>query len=247
MEVLAITQARIGSSRLPGKVLKNIAGTTLLGIHLHRILRSKKISKLVVATTHENGVEAIVEVASKMSVQSYQGSLENVLDRFYQAAKPHTPKWVVRITSDCPLVDPVLIDTIIEKAVSLNVDYCSNTLQPTYPDGIDIEVFKFTALEKAWKEATLRSDQEHVTPFIYNNSTFKDKKLFTSFNYLNDENYGQVRLTVDEPYDYEVVKILVEKLGIDRDWKTYADYYLADPEIKKINEHIKRNEGYKLS
>lgn len=131
--------------------------------------------------------------------------------------------------------------------MELDVDYCSNTLQPQFPDGQDIEVFKFRALEKAWKEATSESDKEHVTPFIHRNSTFNNKLSFTSYNYTGENNYEQVRLTVDEPADFEVIKLLVEKLGTDQDWKTYSDYYLSNKEIQKINHHIKRNEGFKES
>src|SRR5690242_17368237 len=140
MKVLAITQARTGSTRLPGKVLKEIAGKTLLEIHLERILHSKLIDKLVVATTLEKEDDEIVKVAERANVSHYRGSLENVLDRFYQAAKIYQPEWVVRLTSDCPLIDANLIDQVIVFAMNNDVDYCSNTLVPTFPDGIDIEV-----------------------------------------------------------------------------------------------------------
>jgi spore coat polysaccharide biosynthesis protein SpsF len=150
MKIIAITQARCGSTRLPNKVLKKINGETLLSIHLSRILKSKKIDQLLVATTTEPADGAIEEVAKSMGLPYYRGSVSNVLDRYYQAAKPHHPDWVVRLTSDCPLIDAGLIDKIIDKAIELDVDYCSNTLDPTYPDGMDAEVFKYSALEKAW-------------------------------------------------------------------------------------------------
>lgn len=245
MNVLAITQARSSSARLPNKVLKRIAGKTLLAIHLERILKSKKIDQLIVATTVEKEDSAIAEIASNSGVPFYRGSLSNVLDRFYQAAKPYNPTWVVRLTSDCPLIDPVLIDEIIETAIRENVDYCSNTLDPTFPDGMDIEVFKFAALEKAWKEATLDSDKEHVTPYIHINSSFNKNSLFSSYNFSNKTNYGNVRLTVDQSDDFDVISVIIEKLGFDKDWKTYADYYLFNETIKNINKHIQRNEGYK--
>jgi spore coat polysaccharide biosynthesis protein SpsF (cytidylyltransferase family) len=179
-----------------------------------------------------------------MNLAFYRGSVNDVLDRFYQAAKPYHPEWVVRLTSDCPLMDAALIDEIVSKAIELDVDYCSNTLDPTYPDGIDIELMKFSALEKAWKEATSNSDREHVTPYIHQNSTFFHKTLFRSYNYSNEKNYGGVRLTVDEPKDFEVIRTLIDKLGTDKDWKTYADRYMADEEIARLNQHIQRNEGY---
>jgi len=247
MKIIAITQARCGSTRLPNKVLKEIKGETLLGIHLNRILKSKKIDQLLVATTTDAADDAIEKVADDMGLPFYRGSVNNVLDRYYQAAKKHNPDWVVRLTSDCPLIDASLIDKIIDKAIELDVDYCSNTLDPTYPDGMDTEVFKYSALEKAWHEAGLNSEREHVTPYIHKNSSFHHKSLFTSYNYANDVNYGNVRLTVDEPADFEVIKHVVENLGLDKGWKIYADYYLEDKTINELNGNITRNEGYTAS
>jgi spore coat polysaccharide biosynthesis protein SpsF len=248
MKVLAITQARTGSSRLPNKVLKIIQGQTLLETHIERILQSKRIDKLVVATTTDTADDLIEKLLlEKNNLSVYRGSVNNVLDRFYQAAEPYRPEWIVRLTSDCPLLDPCLLDSIIDKAIEANVDYCSNTLMPTYPDGMDVEVCKFSALEKAWKEADLDSEKEHVTPYIHKNSTFNGKTLFTSFNYANNEDYSSVRLTVDEQADFEVIQKLIEELGKDKNWKAYADQYLNDQSIKDINHYIIRNEGYAKS
>lgn len=244
MNVLAITQARTGSTRLPGKVLKKVGEKTLLEIHFERILKSKRIDKLLVATTIAPEDEAIAELASAHGLPFYRGSIHNVLNRFYQAALPYQPLWLVRLTSDCPLIDPQLIDVVIDKALDLDVDYCSNTLDPTFPDGMDIEVFKFAAFEKAWREATLASDAEHVTPYIHRNSSFNGKDMFRSFNVSNGTNYGDVRLTVDEAADFEVISLLIDKLGTDKDWKTYADYYRTNDLVNGINKHIGRNEGY---
>lgn len=247
MEVLAITQARIGSSRLPSKVLKTIGNKTLLQVHLERILKSKKIDKLIVASTSELGVEAILQIAGRLNVDVYQGSLENVLDRFYQAAIKYQPKWVVRLTSDCPLMDPHIIDSVVEKAIQENVDYCSNTLVTSFPDGMDVEVFKYTALELAWQKAKLNSEKEHVTPFIYNNCNLRNANLFVASQVLSEKNYSAVRLTVDEQNDLEVIKQLVDELGLNAGWQTYADYYLTHKEIYTINSAIERNEGYQKS
>ncbi|MES2680270.1 MAG: glycosyltransferase family protein [Bacteroidota bacterium] len=244
MKIMAITQARMGSSRLPGKVLKTVNGKTLLEIHIERILKSRRIDQLLVATTIDPADDAIATLVANINLPVYRGSVKNVLDRFYQAALPYQPDWVVRLTSDCPLMDAALIDEMIDTAIEKNTDYCSNGLQPTFPDGLDIEVFKLTALEKAWREAISDSDKEHVTPYIYNHSTFKQQNLFTAFNFTFESNYENVRLTVDESFDFEVIKILIEKLGVHKDWKTYADYYRSNELIKTINQHINRNEGY---
>jgi len=247
MKILAITQARIGSTRLPEKIMKKINGETLLEIHLKRILQSKLISKLKVATTIEPDAIQIVEISNKLGVEAYRGSLNNVLERFYLTALPEKPDWVVRLTSDCPLIDPVVIDKVINHAISKNFDYVSNTLQPTYPDGIDVEVFKFSALEKAYREAMLTSELEHVTPFIWKNSTFKGGRLFSSDCVVNEKDFSSIRLTVDTLEDFKVIEKLIIFLGTNRTWLEYVDKLEDSPEIKKINAQFQRNEGYQKS
>jgi spore coat polysaccharide biosynthesis protein SpsF len=247
MRIVAITQARTGSTRLPGKVLMEINGNTLLGLHLQRIQQSKKIDELIVATTTEPQDNSIVEVASNHKVETYRGSVDDVLDRFYQAIKDKNADYVVRLTSDCPLIDPALIDKVIAYAVEKKLDYCSNTLNPTYPDGEDIEVFKFDALKKAWKEALLPSDREHVTPFIWKNSSFAGGVMFSSANYSEGHSFGHLRITVDEMSDLELIKNIVSELGTDRTWLEYAEYIEKNKSIKALNETITRNEGYQKS
>ena len=247
MKILAITQARIGSTRLPEKIMKKINGETLLEIHLKRILQSKLITKLKVATTIEPDAIQIVDICDKLGIETYRGSLNNVLERFYLTALPESPDWVVRLTSDCPLIDAVEIDKVILHAISNNFDYVSNTLQPTYPDGIDVEVFKFAALEKAFKEATLTSELEHVTPFIWKNSTFKGENLFTSDCVTNSKDFSQIRLTVDTIEDFQVIEKLIELLGTDKPWMEYVNKLENSPEIMRINAKFQRNEGYQKS
>jgi spore coat polysaccharide biosynthesis protein SpsF (cytidylyltransferase family) len=247
MKILAITQARIGSTRFPAKILKMIHGESLLEIHLRRILESKLITKLKVATTIEPEACKIVEISNKLNVEVYQGSVNNVLDRFYQTALPEAPNWIVRLTSDCPLIDFIEIDRVIHFAIANDLDYASNTLKPTFPDGIDVEVFKFSALEKAFKEARLTSEIEHVTPYIWKNSTYKKNNLFKSDCVINDVDYSSVRLTVDTLEDFMVIEKLIELIGTDKRWIDYVKLLQSNPDIQKINEHFTRNEGYKKS
>lgn len=247
MHILAITQARIGSTRLPEKILKTIKGETLLEIHLKRILQSRLISKLKVATTIEPDVEKIVAVAKKLGVEVHKGSVNNVLDRFYQTALPENPDWVVRLTSDCPLIDPVEIDKVIQHAIDNDLDYVSNGLEPTYPDGMDTEVFKFSALEKAFKEAKMTSELEHVTPYIWKNSSFKGGTLFRSDCVMNEKDFSGIRLTVDTLEDFLVIEKLVELLGTEKPWLDYVRALEQHPEIQKLNTQFKRNEGYEKS
>ncbi|SEW03474.1 cytidylyltransferase domain-containing protein [Chitinophaga arvensicola] len=244
MKIIAVTQARIGSTRLPGKVLKTIGDVSLLQIHLERVLRSKLINKLIVATTHESGVEEICRIAHNLNADTYCGDTNNVLDRFYQSVKDIKPDYVVRVTSDCPLIDPEIVDDVIHFATVNKLDYASNTLLATYPDGMDVEVFTFKALEKAWLEAVLSSDKEHVTPYIWRNSTFKGGQLFRSDNVQSDLGYGSLRLTVDEPADFELITRLIASFGTRASWKTYARFVSQEPTLRQINEHITPNEGY---
>lgn len=246
MKIVAVTQARVGSSRLPAKVLKEIGNKSLLEMHLERASQSKLIDKLVVATTNEPESDKILAIAKKMSLEVYQGSTDDVLDRFYQTVKILQPDYVVRVTSDCPLIDAVLIDDVIRFALHKDVDYVSNTLEPTFPDGQDVEVFKFSALEKAWIEANLPSEREHLTAYIWKNSTWFKKDLFTSANFESAHNYGSVRLTVDEQKDFETIETLIEVLGMHKGWRAYADYFQANAS-GMCNGNITRNEGYTKS
>ncbi len=247
MKIIAITQARTGSTRLPGKVLKEINGTTLLELHIRRILKSKMIDDLIIATTEKEEDKVITEIAKKLNQNSYRGSVDDVLDRFYQSLNDKNPDYVVRLTSDCPLIDAELIDKIIQFTIDHNLDYCSNTLSPTYPDGEDVEVFRYAALEKAWKEARLTSEREHVTPYIWKNSTFKGGTEFISDNFEEGYLCGHLRLTVDEPDDFVLISNLVSAIGSDKTWLDYANYLEGNREIKSINSSITRNEGYSKS
>lgn len=244
MKVLAITQARYSSTRLPGKVLKKVQGKSLLEIHIKRILQSKLIDKLKVATTSEEDAINIVEICRDMNIDFYRGSLDNVLERFYFTALPENPDYIVRLTSDCPLVDPTLIDKVILFAIENNLDYASNALKPTFPDGMDVEVFKFSALKKAFFEAKLTSEIEHVTPYIWKNSSFYGRNIFKSDCLVNEIDFSSVRLTVDTPEDFIVIEKLIQINGITKGWKEYVDALDNHPEIKIINEKYKRNEGY---
>src|SRR5690606_21561491 len=138
----------------------------------------------------------------------FQGSTEDVLDRFYNAVKDEKPEYVVRVTSDCPLIDAKLIDQVINMVIEKNLDYGSNTLKEEYPDGQDVEVFKFDALKNAWENASLLSDREHVTPYIRKNSSFNNKHLFKSENFDSPANMNHIRMTVDEPIDLETIRIM---------------------------------------
>ena len=243
VKTILITQARSGSTRLPGKILKKINDESLLEIHLKRLNKCNNVSKIIVATTDKPEDKVIYDYAIDRGLNSFRGSESDVLDRFYQAVRNEKPDWIVRVTSDCPLIDPFLVDKLIKFAHNNNRDYCSNTLIENYPDGQDIEVFKFSALELAWKNANLSSDREHVTPYIRNNSDFKGASLFTALNYTCASNYSKIRMTVDEPRDFDLIKVLINNLGTDKTWLEYTNHIIKN-DLNKINNSIIRNEGF---
>jgi len=242
-KIIIVTQARLGSTRFPGKVLEKIGEMSLLEVHLQRINKSKITSEIVIATTTEEGVEAIEQIAINENVGIFKGSTEDVLDRFYKAVKADNPDYIVRLTSDCPLIDPILIDEVIKLTIDHQLDYVSNTLLELFPDGQDIEVFSWKALEKAWKEAKLASEREHVTPYIRKHCDFNGGTIFKAMNYGSNKSYSHIRMTVDESKDLDAIKILVDKFGAEEDWKTYADFIIDNPQLF-ANQQIIRNEGY---
>ena len=246
LKTVLITQARMGSTRLPGKVLMEVNQTPLLKIHLDRLKKSKKIDRIIVATTHNIEDDIIEKMSLEWGYEVFRGSENDVLDRFYQAVKYIKPLWIVRVTSDCPLIDPKLIDEVIEYSQNKNIDYCSNTLVENFPDGQDIEVFKFYALEYAWKNAIKKSHREHVTPYIRELSNFKKKNIFSAINFDNGGDFAQIRMTVDEIRDYELIKVVIENNGVEKTWQEYVEYIVSN-NLNNINGSIVRNEGYSKS
>ncbi|WP_264553425.1 glycosyltransferase family protein [Flavobacterium sp. N2038] len=242
IKTVLVTQARLGSTRLPGKILKEIKGKSLLEIHLNRLKKCLNISKIIIATTTLDIDQLICDKVKEWGYDTYRGSELDVLDRFYQSVKDENPDWIVRVTSDCPLIDPNLVDEIVTFVQQNNKDYGSNVLIENFPDGQDIEVFKFSALEKAWKEAKLLSDREHVTLYVRNNSDFNGGNLFSSINYPCLSDFSNIRMTVDEQRDFDLIEILVNSLGTDRTWKEYTNFIIEN-DLACINDQIIRNEG----
>ncbi len=243
IKTILITQARTSSTRLPRKILMEINNTPLLKIHLDRLSEAKNVDNIIVATTDNADDDIIEKIAREWNYDVFRGSENDVLDRYYQAVKNIKPTWVVRVTSDCPLIDPLLVDKIIELTQNENKDYGSNVIDETFPDGQDIEVFKFSALEKAWKDAIKPSDREHVTPFIRNNSNLKFGNIFSATSYKNDIDYSNVRMTIDEQVDFDLIYKIITELGLNRTWLDYTEYIINN-KLFEINGNILRNEGY---
>jgi spore coat polysaccharide biosynthesis protein SpsF len=243
INTILITQARTGSSRLPGKVLKVIKGKSLLQIHLERLKKCTKVDEIIVATTNAQADLVIFNKAVEWGFSASMGSEADVLDRFYQAVKFKKADWIVRVTSDCPLIDPILVDQVIEFVQRNDKDYGSNGLIENFPDGQDVEVFKFTALEQAWKSAKLFSEREHVTSYIRNNSDYKGGNLFTAINFAFASDFSKIRMTVDEIRDFQLIEILINELGTEKTWLEYVNY-IIEKDLVKLNDKIIRNEGF---
>jgi spore coat polysaccharide biosynthesis protein SpsF (cytidylyltransferase family) len=245
MKIIAITQARLGSTRFPNKILYTVNNKSLLEHHIRRVLRSNLCLELIVATC--DGCQPVVDIAQGVGASISIGSESDVLDRYYQAVKDKEADYIVRVTSDCPIIDSAVIDNVIRYTVENNFDYCSNAYERTFPIGQDVEVFKFSALKKAWSSAKLLSEREHVTPFIWDNSSLAGGSLFISGSYTNDKDLSDYRMTVDYEVDAQVIKILIEECGESASWKEYVSYLAKHPQIAKMNAGIDKDEGYKKS
>ncbi len=239
MIVVAIVQARMGSTRFPGKVMRPICGFPMIGLQLERLSQSRKISRILVATSIDPANDPLTDYVEKLGYSVYRGSENDVLDRYYQAAKVAGADTVARITADCPLIDPGLVDEVIERFLKTGVDYATNTMPPTYPDGLDTEVFTFKALETAWNQAGEVHHREHVTPYI------RVPGRFSVLNFAHDTDCSHLRWTVDEPEDFQVIKKVFEHFHPRRDfqWLEVLSLEKGHPEWFSANRKYARNEG----
>jgi len=245
VNTLALLQARMSSSRLPGKSLFPILGQPMLFRQLARLGNSRKIDRLVVVTSTDPSDDALAEACHVHGTLCFRGSLHDVLDRFVQAAMPLQPKTIVRLTGDCPLTDAQLIDAVIDFFRAGNYDYASNCLPPTFPDGLDVEVMRYDCLLTASDEATLPSHREHVTPFLR-----ADPDRFRLGNFASATDLSSLRWTVDEPEDFEFVCRVYEKLyptKPDFSTRDVLDLLQEEPSLQRINLKFQRNEGTKNS
>lgn len=237
--VVAIIQARMGSTRLPGKALIDIGGMSMLARVVRRVQRARTIAGVVVATTVGAADDAIVAECARLGVPTTRGSEDDVLDRYYQAAVAHQAQVIVRITSDCPLIDPDVIDLVVQAFQQAAPDYASNTLERRYPRGLDLEVFSFAALEQAWREAAEPYQRAHVTPFLY-----QHPERFRMLAVSGADDHSAHRWTVDTPEDLAFVRAVYARLG-DADafsWRAVLDLIEREPALAAINAHIEQKE-----
>jgi spore coat polysaccharide biosynthesis protein SpsF len=231
-----ILQARTGSTRLPGKVLLEVLGKSMIEHLIERLKAAKSCDRIIIATTTAKGDDAIAALADRLKLKTYRGSVDDVLNRFYQAGRTFGLAHIIRITADCPLMDPAVIDKGVAEYFSSGADYCSNVLKRTFPDGEDVEIFSFNTLEKTWKEAKLAFDREHVTPYIR-----KHPELFKLANFKNGTNISDKRWTLDKEEDLVFIKKVYEALypvnnyfGMDE----VLSFIKNNPDVEDINRKL---------
>jgi spore coat polysaccharide biosynthesis protein SpsF len=239
MKTVAIVQARMGSTRLPGKVLQDLAGEPMLARVVNRTCRAKTLQEVVIATTTNTVDDVIVKLCEARGWSWFRGSEEDVLDRYYHAAKKYQADFIVRITSDCPLIDPEVIDHVVQEFLERQpeVDYASNTWpRRTFPRGLDTEVMRMDVLERAWREDRNPAWREHVTPYIYRNPD-----RFRIHNVVSPVDYSAMRWTVDTQEDLAFVRKVYDYFGHDRfSWREVLKVLEEHPEWVEINRGVRQ-------
>jgi len=237
VKVVAVIQARMGSTRLPGKVLKDLCGDTVLARTVSRARRAVLLTDIVIATTTTLADDAIVLESQRLGCNVFRGSEQDVLDRYYCAAQESKADVVVRITSDCPLIDPEVSDRTIRAFLNGDADYASNVLDRTYPRGLDTEVMSFSALEIAWRDAREPFQREHVTPFLHQNP-----QRFKLLSVTGDEDYSHHRWTLDVPEDLKFLRAVYSRRGDANDlsWRDVLGILEREPQLVSINRNIKQ-------
>jgi spore coat polysaccharide biosynthesis protein SpsF len=239
MNVVAILQARMGSTRLPGKVLKDIAGCTMLGHCIRRARLAKQIDLVAVATSTSADDQAVVDEAGRLEAPCIRGSELDVLDRYYQAAAAMEADLVVRITSDCPLLDPVEVDRVVAALVDSDADYASNTLERTLPRGLDAEAMTLATLHRAWEEAQEHYERVHVTPYIRENPD-----RFTHISVTSNNQLGDMRWTVDTAEDLDLVRHIFGAFQgrSEPSWQEVLSLLESHPEWVSINRNVRQKD-----
>lgn len=242
MTTLAVIQARVGSSRLPAKVLADLEGRSMLERVVRRARRARRLDAVVVATTVEPADRPIVETCDRLGIPCFRGSEDDVLDRYHAAARAHGARRVVRITSDCPLIDPGVIDRVVAAletpgAGDEPIDYAANILERTYPRGLDVEAMTFEALDRAWREAREPFERTHVTPYFY-----RHPELFRLASVRHTTDLHHHRWTVDTADDLALARAIYQRLGGDdrAGWLEILERIEAEPELAELNRHVRQ-------
>jgi spore coat polysaccharide biosynthesis protein SpsF len=224
----------MGSTRLPGKVLIDLGGATVLSRVVRRLRRCSQLEEIVVATTHRATDQVIVASCAQLGVACFRGSETDVLDRYYSAAEAFSADAVVRITSDCPLIDPEVVDNVVRALIERRADFACNVLPRTYPRGLDTEVFTMEALEKAWRGSDQPHEREHVTPLFY-----ERPEMFHLASVREDQDFSHYRWTLDTPDDLRLIREIYSHFDNDHfGWRDVIDLMQRLPALPAINAHI---------
>ncbi|HEY7098199.1 MAG TPA: glycosyltransferase family protein [Terriglobales bacterium] len=236
MKIVVIIQARMGSTRLPGKVMRDLGGDTVLARVVQRVRRIGLIDHVVIATTKDRRDDIIANECQRLDVDCFRGEELNVLDRYYQAAQVARADAIVRITSDCPLIEPEVSEKIIQVFLDRKPDYVSNTLTRSYPRGLDTEIVTSEALCRAWREAKRDYQRVHVTPYIYENP-----ELFVIEQIVNESDCSEYRWTLDTAEDLAFLRTVYERMGeFDQIyWRDLLELLEREPELTELNSHIR--------
>ena len=243
MNLHCIVQARMASSRFPNKVLKKIGNYFVIELLIKRLSLSKLINKIIVATSENKSDDILVDFLKKMGISIIRGSEDNVLQRYNKAQNRFKSDIIIRITGDCPFIDSKLVDEMLDLYLNSNFDYISNINPPSFPDGLDVEIFSSQVLKTIYELASNKFDLEHVTPYILKNSKFK------KYNFKNKIDYSKYRWTLDEPVDLKVLNKLFNLVGNRYDffWKDILKYPSVTDKLSILNSNITRNEGQIMS
>ena len=243
--MLAIIQARMGSTRLPSKVFMDLAGRPVLAHVIERLRRSRLTSEFIVATTISSDDLPIVGLCAEMGVRVYCGHADDPLERYYQAARLYGGEHIIRIKGDCPAIDPEIVDQAIRLHLQMGADYTTNTLQRTYPVGQDVEILRRRTLEQVWRNAGLRSEREHITIYIP-----KHSEAFKICHLKQSGDLSAKRWTIDYPEDYELMKLIFNTLYPSDPvfgMKAILDFLAGKPDLEKINAHVRADAGLLIS
>ncbi len=241
--ISVIIQARYNSSRFPGKIFSQIKKKKIIEILIERLSKSKKIDNIIVACTKNKEDDKLEKTCKKYKIKIFRGSEKNVFERYYQAAKKFNVKNIIRITADCPLIDPKVLDSFIEKFFSKNYDYLSNVIEPTFPDGMDIEIFKFQIIKEKFSKKISNLEKEHVT------TGFQNSKKYKIYNYKLTDNFSKLRLTIDTKRDFILIKQLLQRLNYNFQvsLEEILNYLNTQKNFSKKFLSLKRNEGKQMN
>lgn len=239
MKIIAIVQARLGSTRYPKKILERVKKKSLIELLLKRLSLSKSISDIIVAIPKDKSEIPLKKYLKKLGYKVYIGDKNDLLDRYYKAAKKYNAEIIVRITGDCPLVDFRIVDSLVHSLIKDQLDFISNSIKSSFPDGLDVSVIKFKALKQSWIKATNSFDREHVVPYIIKNKSFRKK------NISNPKNLSYLRWTIDEHDDFIVIKNIFNYFypRINFSWEEIHNLYKNKPKLFLANKNITRDEG----